>query len=167
MPASPVVRLSIALLGVASPGCAPAPEPPPSAASATSVPTDQPATRLLSSVISGYTESAEEVIRDPAAWASAWRRLHDANPATALPEVDFDRSMVVLLALGERSAGGHAVRFDELVRDGEGATVRYTVTSPGPTCMSTQAITSPVEVVRVARVAGTVRFERRMVQQPC
>lgn len=164
---SHAARLSIALLVAAAPGCAPASEPPPSAASATSVPTDQPATRLLSSVISGYTEPAEEVIRDPAAWASAWRRLHDANPATALPEVDFGQSMVVLLALGERSSGGHAVRFDELSREGDTATVRYTVTSPGPNCMSTQAITSPVDVVRVARVPGTVRFERRMVQQAC
>jgi hypothetical protein len=75
--------------------------------------------------------------------------------------------MVVLLALGERSSGGHAIRFDGIDTSAGGATVRYTATRPGRECMTTQEITAPVEVVRVPRVEGAVRFERKDVVQDC
>ena len=124
-------------------------------------------TRLLSMPTSGYAESAELVLRDAAAFAAAWRTLHQGIPGNPPPAIDFARRMVVLLALGQRNTGGHGIRFDAIVASGAGATVRYTVTSPGAGCMTTQAITSPVDVVSVPRVDGEIRFERRSVVQEC
>ena len=129
---------------------------------------DQPTlTRLASATTSGFTEPAELVLRDAPALAEAWRTLHGGIPAESPPAVDLARDMVVLVALGERSSGGHAVRVDGVSPAGDGATVRYTATRPGASCMTTMEITSPVDAVRVPRVDGAVRFERRDVVREC
>ncbi len=127
----------------------------------------QTAARLLSASQSGFTEPAELAVRERGEFAAAWATLHRGLPGNAPPEVDFSRRTVVLLALGERSSGGYSVRFDGITREEGGAVVRYTVTRPGPGCMTTQAITSPVDVVSVSRVEGAVRFERQEVVDSC
>jgi hypothetical protein len=75
--------------------------------------------------------------------------------------------MVILVALGSRNSGGYAAHVDAITRGADGAVVHYTATRPGSGCMTTQSLTSPVDVVRTARVAGKIRFERREVVQPC
>ena len=153
-------------------GATPAPAAPaagPASSSSAGADVSQPPAQapLAAVATSGFTEPVELVLRDAAALDAAWRTLHAGAPAEAPPAVDFARRMVVLLAIGERSSGGHDVRFDEIVATGDGATVRYTVTSPGASCMTTMAITSPAVAVQVARVAGAVRFERREVVRAC
>jgi hypothetical protein len=166
--ASPVTLLC---LGLALVACGAAPEaaaPMPDADASAGAPAPaQPPVPLLAQQTSGFTEPVELVLRDRAALADAWRTLHAGLPGNPPPSVDLVSRMVVLVALGERSTGGHDVRVDGVVPDGDGATVRYTVTQPGPGCMTTQMITSPVVAVSVPRVAGDVRFERRTATQAC
>lgn len=163
--------LAAALAGLAAGGCGPESQPsssPSAPEPGASVSTDeQAATRLLSATVSGFTEPAEWVLRDADRFGEAWRTVHQGVPGASAPTVDFGDRMVVLLALGERSTGGFSVRFDELVRKGSGAVVRYTVTTPGPGCMTTQMLTAPVDVVSVPSVDGEVRFDRRTVVQDC
>lgn len=164
-----------ALTRCASPAPAPADSPPPPSAMsdqppATGAPAAPSFERLLTSATSAYTEPAEVVARDAKAWQSLWGAMSPNRAAgpVAPPVVDFTREMVVLVATGTRPTGGHAVRVDAIEAvQGGGAVVRYTVTSPGAGCMSTQMLTSPVEVVRTARVDGPVRFEGRREAVPC
>jgi hypothetical protein len=124
-------------------------------------------TRLHSAVTSGFTEPAELVLRDRAALESAWRTLHDGIAGNPVPTVDLSTRMVVLVALGPRNTGGHAIHVDSVTADGSRATVHYTATSPGPACMTAQMLTSPVDAVSAPRADGPVRFERRNVVQQC
>lgn len=124
--------------------------------------------RLFSSAMSALEAPAERVIRTRPEWIEAWAGLGGPQPPTAPPDVDFERDMVVLVALGERGSGGHAVRVEGVSGGSAGSvTVHVTRTAPGPMCMTTQAVTSPVDVVRVPRAAGVVRFATRDVQSPC
>ena len=180
-PPSSLLAAATLVASVALAGCgtaAPPPGTPPDTATspsatpatpATAVPTagEQPLTRLASTTQSGFREATELVVRDDAALATAWRTLHQALPAEPPPAVDFARAMVVVVASGERNTGGHAVRVDGVAADGDGAVVRYTVTRPGPGCMTSMEITAPAEVVQAPRAAGTVRFERREAVQDC
>ena len=127
----------------------------------------QQGTRIHSATTSGFTGPEQLVLRDPAAWQAAWSRLHEGMVAPPLPAVDFTREMVVLLALGERSSGGYQIRFDGITVAGANATVRFTITEPGTGCMTTQAMTAPVDIVRVPRAAGTVRFEPTTARSNC
>lgn len=124
-------------------------------------------TRLLLLQSSALIEPATHVVRERSEFDQLWARLHATTPLPATPEVDFSRSMVLVIAVGERPTGGHTVRVDSVRSDGAGIVVRYTTTSPGDGCISTQAITSPVEVVSVRRVDGAVRFERVHESKRC
>lgn len=124
-------------------------------------------TRILTQNTSGFLEPTDLVIRDATALRAAWTTLFEGIPGNALPAVDFASETVVVLALGQRSSGGYTVKFDGVTRAGGAALVRYTATSPGRDCMTTQMMTSPVDVVRVPRLDPTVRFERRDVTAAC
>ncbi|MGI8546923.1 MAG: protease complex subunit PrcB family protein [Gemmatimonadaceae bacterium] len=163
----PAVALATALV-LAIPGCgqpAPTSSLPPNAANVTSA--QQPYTRIMSAPTSGFTESENLVLKTDAGLASAWKTVHAGIPGNPAPAIDMAHNMVVLIALGQRSTGGYTVRFDSLTTEAAGAVVRYTVTSPGPGCMNTQMITSPIDVVSVPRIDGTVRFEKTDAVNRC
>ncbi len=148
-------RTALALLALAVLHCAPtAPQ------AAEPVP-------LYHALVSEYGMGEETVVRDRAAWDAAWARLQNGMVAPPLPAVDFSASSVVLVAIGQRSSGGHDVRVTGVTRDGADAVVRYAVTEPAPGCMTAQMITSPVDVVRVPRIVGHARFERATVRGTC
>jgi hypothetical protein len=129
---------------------------------------NQAYTRLYSGPTSGFSEPAELVIRDAAAFEQVFASaMGEDMLVPPVPDVRFAREMVIVLALGQRNTGGYGIRFDGITADGTGATVRYTTTSPGPNCMTTQMLTSPVEIVSVPRVEGPVRFDARRVVEPC
>jgi hypothetical protein len=167
-----LLPLSTCLLAVATlwlaDGCGAPAQSAPGDSASLAVSDDQSSfTRLLAQNTSGYPEPAELVLRDRAALESAWRTLFAGNQGTPLPAVDFGRSTLVLLALGEKNSGGHAVRVDRVTRKGSTALVQYTVTQPGPGCMTTMMVTSPVELISIPRVAGEVRFARSTVIDRC
>lgn len=130
-------------------------------------PVQQSVTPLLTAGTSGFTEGEELVIRSDTALSAAWKTVHAGIPGNPAPTIDLAHNMVVLLALGQRRTGGYSIRFDSINREGTGAVVHYTVTSPGPGCMTPQMITSPVDVVSVPTVAGAVRFDRTDVTDRC
>ncbi len=140
---------------------------PPNTAPVTSPSVQQPYTRLLSATTSGFTESGEMVLRTNTELDAAWKTVHAGIPGNPPPAVDLTQNMVVVLALGQKRTGGYSVRFDSVTREGTGAVVHYTVTSPGPGCMTTQMITSPVDAVSIPRVDGTVRFEKSDIVEKC
>ncbi|MGI8510699.1 MAG: protease complex subunit PrcB family protein [Gemmatimonadaceae bacterium] len=163
----PALALITAVV-LAAPGCnqpSPTSATPPDASTVN--PVQQTVTHLITAPTSGFMEGEELVIRSDAELTAAWKNVHAGIPGNPAPAIDLAHNMVVLLALGQRRTGGYTVRFDNITRDGTGAVVHYTVTSPGPGCMTTQMITSPIDVVSVPSVAGAVRFERSEVTDRC
>jgi hypothetical protein len=145
----------------APPPAAPAPQP------ANMRPLAESA-HLYTSQDSPNGEPGVRVLRDRAAWEAAWRELQAGLAAGPAPAVDFGREMVVVVAAGQKSSGGHAVRVDGTSQGADGGlVVHVTATSPGEGCMSTMALTSPVDVVRVPRAPGAVRSVTRNVAEPC
>jgi hypothetical protein len=117
-----------------------------------------PMTTIAKGGISNVMEPREVVARSAADWTQIW---HDhAGPDADVPSVDFGSSMVVGVFLGARNTGGYAVEITAVEPDGTGIVVKYTESKPGPGAMLAQVITSPFQVVSVARADGPVRFER-------
>lgn len=113
---------------------------------------------------SGFDKPARLVLRDAAAFAAEWSR---AFPGLDPPAVDFDRELVVLVALGVRPTGGHAIAVESARSEDEDAIVRVVAVAPGPDCIVTLATTRPVDVVRLPRVPGNVRFEEAAKVEDC
>ena len=130
-------------------------------------------TRLSSEPISvtyasQLRQPARLVIRDQAAWVSAWASLWPAfAPIPAPPNVDFSREMIVLVALGERPTGGYTILVDSAAVSGAGVTVWIGTSSPGRRCVTTQAFTQPVDIARLPRTDGAVRFAETSTVVDC
>ncbi|MBA3318166.1 MAG: protease complex subunit PrcB family protein [Gemmatimonadales bacterium] len=100
-------------------------------------------------VSSGIKGSRRLVIRDQNTWSHFWSELG----AGVQPTVDFGRDLVIAVASGERSSGGHDIAVQRVSRSGGELRIEVLETSPGAGCMSTTAMTQPVDVV-VAAGAG-------------
>jgi hypothetical protein len=117
---------------------------------------------------SGLTDSARVVVRDARAWEAIWGEIwrhHIRLPE--LPAIDFQREMVVVAALGSRRSGGYGILVDGATRTAEGAEVSILKQSPGARCGTTGGITAPVDIARLPRVEGTVRFRERSEVREC
>jgi len=114
---------------------------------------------------SSITTPARIVIRDDSAYARFWAGLGDAG---SRPSVDFTRDLVIAVAAGQQSTGGHSIAVDRVTRVGPGLAVEVTETVPPQGCMTTQGITQPVDVVVVAAAdAKTWSFSDRKVTGGC
>jgi hypothetical protein len=114
---------------------------------------------------SSITTPARIVIRDDGAYAKFWAGLGDPG---SRPSVDFTHDLVIAVAAGQQSTGGHSIAVERVTRIGQGLAVEVTETVPPQGCMTTQAITQPVDVVVVAAAdARTWSFSDRRVAGGC
>jgi len=123
---------------------------------------------LLHAAYSGFSESDRFVVRDSAHWARVWETAFARQtPVPPLPAVDFARDMIVVAALGARPNGGYDIAIEGMAPEAGGAEVLVATTVPGDDCVTTQAITEPVVMVRVGAVAGLIRFHEHAETHSC
>jgi hypothetical protein len=117
---------------------------------------------------SGLTQPQRLVIRDPAAWTEVWAAVWlRHSPLPELPQVDFAREMLVVVALGERPTGGYGILVDSAAAKPGGLTIWVRTISPGPGCAVTPAVSQPVDIARLPRSEGVVRFQDRSEEHAC
>jgi hypothetical protein len=114
---------------------------------------------------SGYEERARRVIRDRDTWIRVWLRVTTTASSRPVPQVDFDRHMIIFAAMGTRPNTGYQIEIVQLYRRGEDVYAVVRETSPGRNCVVGQAITAPVTAALVPRTSGQVHFvEQRSVR---
>jgi hypothetical protein len=87
-----------------------------------------------------------------------WEMIYgDEGPA--LPEIDFPQEYVIAVFAGEKQTGGHSIAVASIVDKDDTRTVEVALTKPGGNCATTQAITSPYQIV-IVPMNGTVSFAR-------
>jgi hypothetical protein len=168
-PSAPVVDPEPAPTPAPAPQ-APTPSPEPATATDTATAGDPPPgtaveiRRIGRWVGSGIRGARRLVIRDPATWAHFWSELG----AGVRPEVDFRQDLVIAVAAGERSSGGHDIEVRDVTRTGSRLRITVLETYPGEGCMTTAALTQPVDVITVdgTGVTGWSFLDRRAVG-PC
>ena len=113
----------------------------------------------FSAVDSVFGTETLQVVRDQATWQSLWTKMSSNHvPAPALPAVDFSADMVIVAAVGVKPSGGFRVSVGSAREDSGAITVEVTMTSPGPNCIVSGILTSPVAVAKVPMRTGTVKF---------
>jgi PrcB C-terminal len=91
----------------------------------------------------GINEKRRLVIRDANGWAAFWSELGTGDR----PAVDFTRDLVVAVAAGQQSSGGHEIAVEKVSQSNGELRIEVVETSPGPNCITTSALTQPVDVV--------------------
>lgn len=133
----------------------------------TATPRSLPFEVLHNGTNSGYTRLSEFVIRDADEYTRRWRGVLQGSPDAVRPEINFEKTTVVFVAIGARNTGGYTVHVDSLTKESKGLTVHYTVKSPGSRCMSLQELTSPVEVISFDHLEGEVKFKKKNISGAC
>ncbi|MGH7525215.1 MAG: protease complex subunit PrcB family protein, partial [Gemmatimonadales bacterium] len=148
----------------APPPPVPPPEPPAAAPSPQPGVSNLELRRLGQWSYTGIREARRMVIRDQASWSQFWPELRIGDQ----PQVDFTRNVVIAVAAGQHTSGGHEIAVERAsFNDGE-LTVHVLETSPGPDCMTTAALTQPVDVVVVpAAGARSWSFVERREARSC
>ncbi|MFN2400652.1 MAG: protease complex subunit PrcB family protein [Gemmatimonadaceae bacterium] len=140
-------------------GCS-GPQGPTSAARDTAVPIVRLRTEPYSfSYFSGMDAPARLVVRDALVWRAVWNQIfRSQSPVPELPVVDFSREMLVVVALGTRNSGGYSILVDRATEAGGALEFTIRSVSPGEACVVIAALTQPVDIARLARRDGPVRF---------
>ena len=112
-----------------------------------------------------FRDSARLTITDPETWRSAWLRATQAQATPpALPTVDFQRHMLVLVSAGSLKPGDE-IHVDSvgLQRGRPVVVVRTTIE-----CQPFPGTAYPLEIVRMRRSDSVVTFlERRSKTEDC
>jgi hypothetical protein len=117
---------------------------------------------------SGVLAPVNVVVRDAAGWSALWQTIHATiDPMPPLPDVDFGQEMIVAAALGTRNSGGFNVLLTQANEDSGGVEIQVLETSPGADCFNTQALTQPIDLGRIERRDGPVRFVITQQIQSC
>lgn len=121
--------------------------------------------RIYYDDVTAFRDSVRLTISDPDTWRSTWLRATQAQATPpALPEVDFQRYMLILVSAGSLKPG------DEIHVDSVGlqhgrpvAVVRTTVA-----CQPFPGNAYPLEIIRMRRSDSAVTFlERRGKTEDC
>jgi len=98
---------------------------------------------LAQSAYQGKEVKSYEVIKDKASLVSLYESIHD----TEVPKVDFTKSRIVALFLGQRSSGGYEIKVKNV--EEIGGKIVVTVEETKPDGMATTVITNPFTIVKI------------------
>ncbi|TCJ19901.1 protease complex subunit PrcB family protein [Rubrobacter taiwanensis] len=146
------MRAGLILLLFLAAGCAPAGEPDPP-----ETPGEEARTLTVENIASGpYGPQERGIMLAPDAGSLA--------RAAGVEVPDAGEGVYAGAFWGERRTGGHTVRFESAILEGNEVTVRLSLRAPGPGDIVTQALTHPyaVAVIRDVEPSG-LRF--RFVDQ--
>jgi hypothetical protein len=118
-----------------------------------------PFTTIAAGQQSGVEKQREVVIRTAAEWKALWV---EHSPDEPMPAIDFSKSVVAGVFLGQRSTGGYGVTISSVDRQGKGVVVRWREQKPDPSAMVvTQVVTFPFVLVRIdVAGASAITFRR-------
>jgi hypothetical protein len=124
---------------------------------------DVPFRALCSGDASARPPSGVWVARAKHEWQRSWEQLdgHRQPPRTA-PLVDWNTDVVIVFALGVRGSGGFAASIERLRIMGETMRVFVCERQPGPSRITTAALTNPYVAVTTARRDLPVQMVRRV-----
>ncbi|MDI9310673.1 MAG: protease complex subunit PrcB family protein [Limnohabitans sp.] len=94
---------------------------------------------------SGAETRSFKVIRNLEDFKAYYQGLNDEK----IPDVDFKKSMVVILNMGMKNTGGYSIEPDKLFQDGDRLVMTIKENSAQKDELVTMALTKPVCIVKI------------------
>ena len=89
------------------------------------------------------------------AWRKAWSNFSDS---VSLPQIDFTKNNVVLVALGMRNNGGYQLKLNSVIENNKEVIIDYTEFTPNQKCLYTQALVFPYEFISISKTSKKIEF---------
>jgi hypothetical protein len=117
---------------------------------------------------SGLTTRERLVIDNAAGWVNTWSQIAGNHiPPPGPPAIDFESSVVIVVAMGVRPSGGFQITIDQVrFLDGD-VQIAVTERSPGEGCSGPGVLTAPLDAVVVMRFDGRSAFLERSSTVDC
>jgi hypothetical protein len=77
-----------------------------------------------------------------------WKKAHGED-GKKMPAIDFENYYVIGVFAGQQPTGGYSIAVDKVTDEADTRTVSITIEKPGDTCVVTQALTNPFQLIRV------------------
>ncbi len=104
-------------------------------------------------------ESVNMVIKNNEKLDSLWNVVFKTRiPKPELPEVDFEKEMVLAVFMGYTSTGGYSVSIENIYEKGGMVIVERKVVTPGPDDLVTDEETQPFHIVKMAKTDKEIIF---------
>lgn len=100
--------------------------------------------------------SSRRILTNPAEYADLWRRISEAP----VPEVNFDRQVVVLVALGSRPNPGYQVHVHHVLQQRNATVVCYRELEPKPDRDYAAVVVYPFDIVAIPRTDTEIEIRR-------
>lgn len=97
-------------------------------------------------------DSSFRLISDAAGLREAWSSAHGSLlTPPAVPQVEFSRETVLALFMGSQPTGGYGISVQRMTQEGGEIYADVRFSEPAPGTMTSQALTSPWQMVRILR----------------
>jgi len=119
-------------------------------------------TTVEAGALSGVTEPMDLVVKGESEWEYLWDLTHrHLVPKPDLPEVDFQKEMVMATLMGERNSSGYRIEIYEISLQDKVVKVKVkNHETPGNLTLMTQ----PYHIVKIPRHPYKVEFEHEKVK---
>lgn len=121
-----------------------------------------------------FRQETFSAVRSREEWERIWRLWHPNASLRAgghvpdAPAIDFEKSMLLVAALGWRPTGGFTVIIQDALDDGSVIQVSVLeVRAKGPGCIVAQTVTYPVAAALIPRSNRPVRFHIAVADLDC
>ncbi|MFH1777864.1 MAG: protease complex subunit PrcB family protein [Candidatus Omnitrophota bacterium] len=110
---------------------------------------------------SGYNQQEMFVITTKEEWSAVWKKVHSLQLSIpVLPEIDFDKEMVIAVFMGEKSSGGYIIEVTKIIKTDKEVVVEIMEKTPAPGTMKTMALTQPYHLVVIEKSNLPVVFQQ-------
>lgn len=130
-----------------------------------------PESKDVSFTVIGHGKNATEVtarknyaIYTKTEYARIWKLTGSTEK---MPTIDFNKAYVIAVFAGTRTTGGYAISVDSVEDTGDSRHVFVLIEKPGVGCITTQALTSPYQFIRVPFSSASLGHTDIEKEIPC
>lgn len=110
--------------------------------------------------ITGIEKSQNVIIYSKDEFDKFWGQVYkNVSPVPAVPEIDFEKYIVIGACAGSKSTGGYGVEITGVVENEKNVVITINETSPPEGSFVTQVITSPGHIIKIKKTHKEILFE--------
>lgn len=107
----------------------------------------------------GFMSKKNSIINTPEEFDEVWNEaFSNFMNKPPLPKINFETKLVLLIAMGEKTNGGYSIQVASVTENENDVTVIIQETIPGPTCMTTSAMTYPFQLIEIPATSKKIIF---------
>lgn len=107
----------------------------------------------------GYDQPQIKVIKEPTELQAIYLKINmTRRPGFPIPEVDFDKEMIIALYMGEKNSGGYSITIDSVEETKNELIINVKESEPGQ--IATTVICQPFCIVKMPTTKKEVVFKK-------